>query len=138
MFSSRVFSCLLFSAGSVLGAGLVKTHSCGSGPGVVIPGSLAKPFPALSCPPGGEAVQGPEPSVSGEGGGAGILTRCWWGWKLEHPFGKAVWQDVPEVRKLFGVGFLHNELGKVGKTPIWSMIGDGLVNCGPSPRRNCK
>lgn len=37
VFSSREFfpACLVFflSAGSVLGTGLVKTHSCGSGPG---------------------------------------------------------------------------------------------------------
>lgn len=132
MFSSREFfpACLLFffSAGSVLGTGLVKTHSCGSGSGVIILASRTKPSPALLA--GTEAVQGPEPPVSVEGGWAGILTRCWWEWKLEPPFGKAVWQNVPRGWELFEVGFLHNDLEKVGENPKRAMKRSGSGNCG--------
>lgn len=51
-FSSREFftACLLFflSAGSVLGTGLVKTHSCGSGPGSHHAGNADKTIFLLS------------------------------------------------------------------------------------------
>lgn len=75
-------------------------------------------------------VQGPEPSQGEEGGWAGIPTHCRWEWKLEHPFGKAAWQDELKVWNLFtslcwaapwgrdpryGVGFLYNDLKELEK-----------------------
>lgn len=141
-------ACLLFFyfAGSVLGTGLVKTHSCSSGPGVITLASPTKPFPVLSRPPGRQSdVQGPEPPPGEEGSWAAIPTRCWWEWKLEHPFGRAVWQEVPQVWKLFaslcwavpwghnpkyGAGFLHHDLEKVGKKPKRPRIGDSQVSYG--------
>lgn len=82
--------------------------------------------------------QGPEPPREGEGVRAGLLERCWWGWKLEHPLWEAVRQEVPEVWKLFpslcgavpsgrnprhGVGFPPDELEKVGGKPKQPMKG---------------
>lgn len=72
-FSSTEFfpACLLFflSAGSVLGTGLVKTHSCGSGPGSHHVGNADKIIflfsPTLLADR--VTVQGPEPSISGRG-----------------------------------------------------------------------
>ena len=57
-----------FSAGPVLGTGLLKNYSRGSGPGVITLASLTNPFPTLSCPPGNGSAAC---TVSGRGGQLG-------------------------------------------------------------------
>lgn len=106
--------------------GLLRLILAVLGRGVIMLAMPTKPF-SCSLPPSWQREWlSKGPSQGEDGGWAGILTHCWWEWKLEHPLRKAVWPNVPKVWKLFGTGRLHKELEKVAKKPKQPKIGDGL------------
>ena len=135
---SLSLTCLLFffSAGSVLGTGLVKNHSRGSGPGVIMLASMTKPFPTLSCPPGNSSAAW---TISGRGGRLGrhtptVLVGLEAGPSFQENSvagGAQVWRlftslcwAVPQGRDpRYAVGSPWNDLVKVGKILKCSVTG---------------
>lgn len=125
-----------FSAGPVLGTGLLKNHSRGSGPGVIMLASLTNPFPTLSCPPGNGSAAC---TVSGRGGQLGshpptVLVGLEGGpsfqensvaggaqaWRL---FPSLCWAAPQGCDPKYGVGSPWNNLVKVGKKLKCSVTG---------------
>lgn len=117
-----------FSAGSVLGTGLLINHSRGSGPGVITLASLTNPFPTLSCPPGNGSAAC---TVSGRGGRLGrhpptVLVGLEGGPSFQENSvagGAQAWRLFPSLcwaapqgrYPRYGVGSPWNDLEKVGK-----------------------